>query len=161
MSEKQTDPFADTPDFQPNDNDPFIHQAGSQDKLVNEASQRAKAVIAEEPNDPNKHSRLKQSLALVGAGAAIAGGIALASEVADAVNGPEYASETTTAVIEKDLWSVLDKIKGIDSVDRQAVVEHIVHDPANINVFLRDDGTYSANDIQPGQVVVIPVSVEK
>ncbi len=156
MSEKQTDPFANSPDFQPSDSEPFIRPSGSSDQLVHTASQRVK-----ESMEPQKHSRLKQGLALVTAGAAVAGGAVLTSEVVDAVNGPEYSTETKPAVIEKDLWSVLDQIEGIDSVDRGLVANHIVHDPANIEAFLQDDGTLSANNVQAGQVVIIPISVEK
>jgi len=68
--------------------------------------------------------------------------------------GPEF-SETTNEYVVQDgdgLYDAAQEIQGIDSIDIRDAVHHIQVDPANVDVL--SDG------LQPGEVIIIPDSVE-
>lgn len=81
--------------------------------------------------------------------------LALAPQIADAVNGPRFSEETKSVVIEdgEGLYDAVGEIQGADTIDPRDAVTHITSDPANIDVL--KDG------VQPGDSIEVPVEVIK
>ncbi|HEY8992336.1 MAG TPA: hypothetical protein VIM37_00620 [Candidatus Microsaccharimonas sp.] len=83
---------------------------------------------------------------------ALAGGAALIHE---ANQGPTFSESTNEYVVTAGdgLYNAAEQIKGIDQADIREAVQHISVDPSNIDVL--KDG------LQPGEILVIPDSVQK
>jgi len=95
----------------------------------------------------------------VGAGATTAALLAVSlvagPEIVDSLNGPEYSPNVTTYTVQPgDGWyDVVEAIDGYEAIDRTELIHHVQADPANID--------FLSGDLQPGQSITIPTSVEK
>ena len=85
------------------------------------------------------------------AGLLIGGGAVLH----ETFKAPEFSEETTTYTAQPGdgLYDAAEQIEGIGSIDTRDAIDHIVADPANIDVL--SDG------LQAGESITIPVKVKK
>ena len=90
--------------------------------------------------------------------AGAAAGVTLAvggPAIVENFKAPEF-SESSTEYVVRDgdgIQVAAEQIEGIESIDVREAIDHIAVDPANIDVL--KDG------LQPGEILVIPESVEK
>ena len=90
----------------------------------------------------------------------LAGGVKLGIEIVDVSDGIEYPEGTTEYTIKPGdtLWDIAqDEVKNSNSVRTDELYLQIMNDPANIDVMFDENGS----TIVPGDVIVIPVSVEQ
>ena len=156
MTEKINTPQKDT--FDPSDGNPFIGETEFEKTL----KQRSRYYVDTTP--PESHTKKplstkeKAPLAAVASGATVLAGlgVAVAPEMIDTANGPEFSKETTTHTVTagEGWWDVAGAVDGSDTVDRNLVIDHIQGDPANIELLNHDS-------LMPGDSIVIPVSVEQ
>ncbi len=89
--------------------------------------------------------------AVVGA-TLVASAVGVGVAAHEATKAPEFSEETTTYTVDQGdgMYDAAEEVKGVEDV--RDAIDHIQADPANIDVL--KDG------LQPGEQLVIPVSVE-
>lgn len=95
----------------------------------------------------------KRTGIVVGTALAVGGTAGLAVAANEALKTASFSEETTTYTVEPGdgLFSAIQHIEGIETINKWDAVEHVQSDPANIDVL--KDG------LQPGEQLVVPVSV--
>ena len=96
----------------------------------------------------------KRTGIVVGTALAVGGTAGLAYAAAnEALKTASFSEETTTYTVEPGdgLFSAIQHIEGIETINKWDAVEHVQSDPANIDIL--KDG------LQPGEQLVVPVSV--
>lgn len=103
-----------------------------------------------ETRQPSQQVRKNRAVAAALGVTIAATGVAAGSALAE----PSFSDATTEYTIGhgEGLYDAAESIKGIDSIGVDEAVAHIKTDPANIDVL--KDG------LQPGEQIIIPVSVE-
>lgn len=139
--------------------------------IANSAAERARALIdkdhldfgqqadpnhsttpSEKPKKPHYGVR-RAGVALAITAAAVGAGKA-GAEIVDYLNGPEISDKTIEHVIQpgERAWDILDQIDGIEEVNKQDVLFEIAKLPGNESI--------SFSNLQPGDVIILPESVE-
>ena len=106
---------------------------------------------------PENHKEINPSLKRLGATALVLLTIAgFAGVDAYANRAPHFSDATTEYVVKpgNGVNSAAKHVNGIDNVDTRRVVDYIEADPANAN-------TFKDNRLDPGEVLVIPESVDR
>jgi len=95
----------------------------------------------------------KRTGIIVGTALAVGGTAGIAVAANEALKSASFSEETTTYTVEPGdgLFSAIQHIEGIETINKWDAVEHVQSDPANIDVL--KDG------LQPGEQLVVPVSV--
>lgn len=121
-----------------------------------------------ETNTPKEHGdefthevaqnvQKKLKLTKRGAGAiGLATGLAIGlggPEIVDNLNGPEFHGSIEYTVQQGDtLYDIVETIDGHEQADPRDVIAKILSDPANTGI---------SADLQPGQVITIPIEIER
>ena len=129
--------------------------AQTKERPVSETASSRRPTLRENWSDLSTAEKFKFAGVATGAAALTTLGVAVAPELIDQANGPEFSTETTTFTVEDGQgWdSVADAVNGSEKVSNDLILETIKGDPANIDVVTR-------GDLHPGDSIVIPTSVE-
>jgi hypothetical protein len=158
MSETQTHPVEDFPLTPKNDFD-VIESIQSSQEEVEAARRLVEKEEATEPEvvnttDTPNHNRLHATVATASAGLVLAATGAGLVTVNNATTTPPVFSEETntyTVMPNDGLEKIVDKIPGINTIDKDEAERYVSVDPANIDVL--KDG------LQPGDQIEIPISI--
>ena len=123
-------------------------------EIMDRAAQAAKQNFIDTPEAPTvDKNNLQKGIAASVIAVTALGGAGLA--VNAATQGPTFSETTSEYVVQPGdgLYDAAGAIKGIEGADVRDAAEHISVDPANIDVL--SDG------LQPGEVLIIPDSVQK
>ncbi len=131
----------------------FFVENPIQETVTNEELAQAEAPASDlDPSTKTNHT--KRRLIAGGVGLAVVAAAGTAATVANAVSEPPTFSEKTTEYTVQPgdgLYTVVESIPGINTIDERDAIEHVSVDPANIDVL--KDG------LQPGERIEVPISI--